>query len=106
MTPKSSDDLAAIRELDAAEIRAWRQRTKESHWDAREVHFILYIDTLLAAVEARDETIRQVGILVERWRKEGAIKDLWHATMGIGWKTCATELEAALASGAAPETKP
>lgn len=36
--------------------------------------------------------------LVQRWRDEAARKDSFHATMGIGWKVCAKELEAALDS--------
>jgi len=35
--------------------------------------------------------------LIEEWRQEAAIKDSFHATMGIGWKVCADELEARLA---------
>ena len=34
--------------------------------------------------------------LVERWRQKGAQIDSFHATMGIGYKVCANELEAAL----------
>jgi hypothetical protein len=38
--------------------------------------------------------------LVAKWRNEGAVKDTFHATMGIGWKVCADDLEAALAAPA------
>ena len=36
--------------------------------------------------------------LVVKWRQEAAIKDSFHATMGIGWKACADEVEALLLS--------
>lgn len=39
------------------------------------------------------EALRQ---LVEKWKAEGAAKDTFHATMGIGWKACAKDLEALL----------
>lgn len=39
--------------------------------------------------------------LAATWRAEGARCDTFHATMGIGWKACATELEALTAGSAA-----
>jgi hypothetical protein len=31
--------------------------------------------------------------LVKRWRSQGAVTDTFHATMGVGYKACAKELE-------------
>ena len=37
--------------------------------------------------------------LVQRWRTAGARLDTVHATMGMGWKACADELDALLVTG-------
>ena len=34
--------------------------------------------------------------LISQWREKAAVTDSFHATMGIGWKVCADELEALL----------
>ena len=39
----------------------------------------------------------ELAALRDRWRAEGARKDLHHATMVIGWKICADELDALIA---------
>lgn len=49
---------------------------------------------ILKRCQSRDAGLRA---LVEKWRAEGARKDSFHATMGIGWKACADELAAYLA---------
>lgn len=43
------------------------------------------------------EQVTQIEQLVEKWRAKGVATDTFHATMGVGWKTCAQELEDALA---------
>lgn len=35
--------------------------------------------------------------IAKKWRAEGLHLDKFHCTMGIGWKTCADELEAEVA---------
>lgn len=40
----------------------------------------------------------QLLVLIEQWRAKAAVKDAFHATMGMGWKACANDLEAALAA--------
>ena len=50
--------------------------------------------------DAREAALRS---LVEHWRARAAVTDTFHATMGIGWKVCATELEALL-TGKDPQT--
>lgn len=43
--------------------------------------------------------------LIDKWRATGAVKDTYHATMGIGWKVCADDLAILLLSAAvAPAT--
>ena len=42
-------------------------------------------------VEMTDDGI---AALIQRWRNEASVKDSFHATMGVGWKVCADELEA------------
>ncbi len=43
--------------------------------------------------------------LIEKWRYQGAMIDTFHATMGVGYKVCADELEAILkSSGGVPMT--
>lgn len=41
--------------------------------------------------------------LIQQWREKGASCDTFHATMGVGWKTCADELEACLSAPAEAE---
>ena len=50
----------------------------------------------------------QLEALIAKWRAEGARCDSFHATMGIGFKKCADELDAALAAAQAssPEVYP
>jgi hypothetical protein len=43
-----------------------------------------------------DRLTDQIAQLVEKWRREGAMYDAFHATMGTGWKACADELAALL----------
>lgn len=52
-----------------------------------------------AALAARDRALRD---LVGHWRVKGATTDTFHATMGIGWKACADELDALLSRSASP----
>lgn len=44
--------------------------------------------------------------LVEQWRTKGAQIDAFHATMGVGYKACADELESLLSARAGAEPKP
>jgi hypothetical protein len=44
------------------------------------------------------DPLASIRALIDKWQREGAIKDTFHATMGIGWKVCAEELSAVLAS--------
>jgi hypothetical protein len=39
----------------------------------------------------------ELEALIAKWRNEAAAKDSFHATMGVGWKACANDLEALLA---------
>ena len=41
--------------------------------------------------------------LITSWRNEAAVKDSFHATMGVGWKACAAELDACLAPLVLPQ---
>jgi len=50
-------------------------------------------------LEAQVRRLQQIKALVETWRAEGSRLDSAHATMGIGWRVCADELEAALGEG-------
>lgn len=52
-------------------------------------------DTNHAAVSS-PEQIRQ---LIDKWRATADGYDRIHATMGVGWRVCAQELEALLRSG-------
>lgn len=46
----------------------------------------------------RDDAALRVLLeeLVQRWRTAGARLDTVHATMGMGWKACADELDSLL----------
>lgn len=41
-------------------------------------------------------TEQQLTARIKRWREKAAEVDTFHATMAVGWKTCADELEADL----------
>ena len=45
----------------------------------------------------KERLLNKLAAMVGRWKAEGARIDTFHATMAIGFKTCASELDALLA---------
>jgi hypothetical protein len=56
-----------------------------------------------ALLESQEEASTPLRALIQKWRAVVASMDTWYATMGTGYKACADELEAALASSLQPQ---
>jgi hypothetical protein len=59
----------------------------------------MHFRDLLAAYTTLRSRLRW---LEGQWRAKGSGMDAFHATMGIGWKSCADDLAAPLAADAPP----
>lgn len=85
--------------LDVNELKAEWQRAKDEDYPHVALFASRHFEQLLVEIErlraAQDDG--QLRALIARWRNEAAMKDSFHATMGIGWKACADDLEKLLA---------
>lgn len=62
------------------------------------------IEQAFAAEAALDALRAQLGQLKAKWEAEAAAKDTFHATMGIGWKSCVKDLAVLLDPPSRKET--
>lgn len=58
-----------------------------------------------ARAEQAEATLASVRALREQWRARAARVDTVHATIGIGWKACADDLDHALAGEAGEQER-
>lgn len=99
--------IEVLRRVDKDEVWVW-QNDDEDHPESLACPVLMSAEHVRAFVADRvrlaasDSHALALRALIHKWRAKGAEVDTYHATMGIGYKACAYELEDLLSDPPSP----